>query len=136
MNLEIAAKWVAALRSGAFEQGHGMLKNAEGKYCCLGVLQELVRPGSLDVIVDQGEGEDEHRAGEGEYPDDSLLKECGFVRPALTVCEGYENKKTMWGPVGVFTELAVMNDGIETCFGDGKTFAEIADHIEANAGEL
>lgn len=32
--------WVAALRSGKYEQCHGALKNGIG-YCCLGVLAEI-----------------------------------------------------------------------------------------------
>lgn len=40
MNKEIKEKWVAALRSGDYKQGHGGLsRNRE--YCCLGVLCDL-----------------------------------------------------------------------------------------------
>lgn len=42
MNPEVKAKWVAALRSGEFQQGKNALKSEEG-YCCLGVLCELHR---------------------------------------------------------------------------------------------
>lgn len=38
MDAELKAKWVKALRSGEYKQGHGRLKTAEGGYCCLGVL--------------------------------------------------------------------------------------------------
>lgn len=39
---ELVDKWIAALRSGEFTQGVCMLKNeAEGSYCCLGVLCEV-----------------------------------------------------------------------------------------------
>jgi hypothetical protein len=37
---ELKARWVAALRSGKYEQGEEFLRN-NGKYCCLGVLCEL-----------------------------------------------------------------------------------------------
>jgi hypothetical protein len=40
VNPEVKAKWVAALRSGEYEQGSGVL-NKDGKLCCLGVLCEL-----------------------------------------------------------------------------------------------
>lgn len=47
MNQEIKARWVAALRSGEFEQGKDYLCE-DGKYCCLGVLSELaVRDGVI-----------------------------------------------------------------------------------------
>lgn len=48
MNPEIKEKWVAALRSGEYEQANGTLHKIEQKdgkevhsYCCLGVLCEL-----------------------------------------------------------------------------------------------
>jgi hypothetical protein len=40
VNQEIREQWVAALRSGEYEQGQGAL-NSDGKFCCLGVLCEL-----------------------------------------------------------------------------------------------
>lgn len=41
MKKEYADKWVAALRSGKYEQGIGILRTPEGAYCCLGVLCTL-----------------------------------------------------------------------------------------------
>ena len=40
MKADIKQKWVAALRSGKYEQTEGVLRNNEG-YCCLGVLCDL-----------------------------------------------------------------------------------------------
>lgn len=40
MNRENATKWVAALRSGDYEQGRSAL-NYNGRYCCLGVACEV-----------------------------------------------------------------------------------------------
>lgn len=40
MNPEVKAKWVAALRSGEYQQGTGALKS-DDKYCCLGVLCDI-----------------------------------------------------------------------------------------------
>src|SRR5689334_11788613 len=40
MNKEVKDQWVAALRSGEYEQGKGTLQE-DGKFCCLGVLCEL-----------------------------------------------------------------------------------------------
>jgi hypothetical protein len=37
MNADIKAKWVAALRSGEYQQGRGRLKTGDA-FCCLGVL--------------------------------------------------------------------------------------------------
>lgn len=41
MNQEIKKRWVAALRSGDYKQGTGALRNADNKFCCLGVLCDL-----------------------------------------------------------------------------------------------
>ncbi len=55
MNPEIKAKWVAALRSGEFTQGHGGLYNREtDSYCCLGVLCELA---ARENVVNHVRGE-------------------------------------------------------------------------------
>lgn len=40
MNREIAKRWVAALRSGEYRQGDGLLRR-DNKFCCLGVLCDL-----------------------------------------------------------------------------------------------
>lgn len=40
MNAEIKAQWTAALRSGEYEQGCGLLRRGS-EYCCLGVLCDL-----------------------------------------------------------------------------------------------
>lgn len=40
MNKDIKDKWVAALRSGNYQQGQGSLRT-ENRYCCLGVLCEI-----------------------------------------------------------------------------------------------
>ena len=47
MNKQLKSKWVKALRSGKYRQGVGSLKYRDAlahrtKYCCLGVLQELM----------------------------------------------------------------------------------------------
>lgn len=55
MNPELKAKWVEALRSGEYTQGRGWLCR-EGKYCCLGVLADLLhelRPSSSDPLAQQ-----------------------------------------------------------------------------------
>ena len=40
MKADIKTKWVAALRSGQYEQTEGVLRNSYG-FCCLGVLCDL-----------------------------------------------------------------------------------------------
>lgn len=58
MNPEVKKKWVAALRTGHFRQGHDCLRSHDDSevktYCCLGVLCELHRQevGGVWVWVD------------------------------------------------------------------------------------
>lgn len=39
---ETRDKWVEALRSGDYEQGRDVLCDEENRYCCLGVLNEVM----------------------------------------------------------------------------------------------
>ena len=41
MKREIRDRWTAALRSGEYEQGAGRFED-EGRYCCLGVLCDVM----------------------------------------------------------------------------------------------
>lgn len=41
MKPEIKAKWLAALKSGGYKQGHGQLRTNDNKFCCLGVLCDI-----------------------------------------------------------------------------------------------
>jgi hypothetical protein len=42
MNKEIAKQWVEALRSGKYEQGKHQLRSLDNKFCCLGVLCDIM----------------------------------------------------------------------------------------------
>lgn len=101
---EVKEKWLAALRSGEYEQGDGQLCY-NGKFCCLGVLNDV-----LDLGYPEGYGylTDAPRATrdrfKGKYGIDLGVG-------ALIL------------PEDIQSELAHMND-------HGRTFAEIADYIE------
>lgn len=41
MDANVKRIWVAALRSGKYDQGKGRLRSENGGYCCLGVLCDL-----------------------------------------------------------------------------------------------
>lgn len=41
MHKQIADKWIAALRSGDYKQGIGVLRTSDNEFCCLGVLCNL-----------------------------------------------------------------------------------------------
>lgn len=52
MDQEKKAQWVAALRSGEYQQGKGLLhtiSNGEHSYCCLGVLCDLAEKAGLEL---------------------------------------------------------------------------------------
>lgn len=59
MDAELKAKWVAALRSGEYKQCENVLTTGEA-YCCLGVLRELIAPGSTDTSEDSEHLSDAH----------------------------------------------------------------------------
>lgn len=49
MKEEVKNKWTAALRSGKYKQGKGLLNNGAGRLCCLGVLCEVAIEEGLDI---------------------------------------------------------------------------------------
>lgn len=117
MNPEIKEQWLAALRSGEYEQGKFSLRSAEDKFCCLGVLTDLaVKAG---VCEWEFRGFDPYRSGghDGQLPysvqDWAAVSGWG----ALRIPVDYQDSSC-------FTLLSALNDA-------GATFLEIADIIEA-----
>lgn len=109
-----ARQWVAALRSGEYEQWRGALRN-EDRYCCLGV--------ACDVYA-KATGEGEWDGHDFIVPDPSvpgLLP--GAVREWLGLAVGNKG----WMQKGL--SLTARNDA-------GATFAEIADLIESEPDGL
>jgi hypothetical protein len=53
---EIQQKWVAALRSGDYAQGSGLLRTSDNKFCCLGVLCDLAVKSGVSVECRQTDG--------------------------------------------------------------------------------
>jgi predicted LPLAT superfamily acyltransferase len=100
MDATIKAKWVAALRSGEYEQGTGQLKQFDNRYCCLGVLRHLLE-------------------GEFEANSDEIFYTAG-VAQGLDV-------RSLDGEQNV---LADMNDGAGQFINRPHTFSQIADYIE------
>lgn len=101
---EIKQKWLDALRSGQYEQGHGKLKTDDGKYCCLGVLQHC-----LDGECERGKAPTaEWAKGKGIEDRNDL----GFWNPRVSYCRSVA---PLWR----------LNDE------DRLSFTAIADIIEA-----
>lgn len=104
MKQEVKDRWTTALRSGQYEQGQGQLKK-DGKFCCLGVLCDVV---GFDL--------DQPR------PDVTS----GFARRLWGSASGLGITPPVLSdllPFNLRNQLANLNDA-------GRTFPEIADRIE------
>lgn len=136
MNPERKAEWIAALRSGKYTQLRRALHKPNEGHCCLAVLCDLVDPkgwqqfnGDLYFVMREEPYIEEDEYGEpepsGEYTSEDALPE--KLREKLGISASAER------------HLIEMNDGQAECKGaitqmaiEGKSFAEIADWIEAN----
>lgn len=122
MKKEVAEKWVAALRSGDYEQGKYSLRNASGQYCCLGVLCEIT--GVKKTGTDE-EGATKYGDSNGYLPP-SASKLSG-----IDISNGSFNGKPVRWPDSIpqsrraSTSLTTLND-------QGVPFSAIADFIEVN----
>lgn len=109
-------KWLAALRSGDFQQGRRVLRSVSNEFCCLGVAAEIFKLEGMKVWPNFT---NEHFY----YDGDSTLAP-GYVQEALGI-----------GPCGDVLREGLLQQPVESlvCMNDnGKTFAEIADIFEAN----
>jgi hypothetical protein len=107
MSDDVKRMWVAALRSGKYVQGTGVLHDKDGKCCALGVLCELAV--EAEVV---GRCEDE--SGDMLYGKPNSLWR-GVLPPDVQDWAGF-NGSPSW--------IATMNDG------EKLTFEQIADRIE------
>jgi hypothetical protein len=105
MKAEVKQKWLEALRSGEYAQGQRYLRREGDKFCCLGVLCDLVDPNGW-----VSPGPTSRWAHSIDFT--SLLP----LSIARSAGLEYDTK---------LDDLMSMNDR-------GKPFVEIADWIEAN----
>lgn len=105
--------FLAALRSGEFEQTNYRLEDEHG-YCCLGV----------GCVIAERHGVEVRRSGLGLVKGDSLSNQ-----PAVQEWLGLYNPygDSLLRDPGYMPALTRLNDTL------GRTFNEIADHLEANA---
>lgn len=104
---EFATKWIAALRSGEYQQGNGLLRNFKNEYCCLGVACKI-----------QG------------VSDENLTNKNLIAKEWLSDEDLAKVPRELHGKISSTTlcgELATQNDG-------GESFSKIANWIEANVG--
>lgn len=124
MNKAIKTRWVRALRSGKYKQGTGQLRTADNKFCCLGVLTDLYIKhdpsggGWSERNVSKGGYEYE---GEGDVLP-ARVRDWAGLGEVIPTCKTLE---------GVDTDLATLNDGHGSTVKRARSFARIADLIEA-----
>lgn len=117
MTKELKDKWIAALRSGQYKQGHTYLhKNDE--FCCLGVLLE---------VADIKMGEHEEFGNTYHFIVDESDKDIQIVS-----CLPGKLQKTLGLGGGYHELLWQMNDGIGVAANNRQSFTEIAQYIEQN----
>lgn len=123
MKAELKKAWVDKLRSGEIKQAQHVLRDENNAMCCLGVL--------LDVHDHDGWNTDQAIAPVARkpcYPHKLATDEHDYISGESREALGLDflvERESGSGFVYAGHVLAKMND-------DGKSFAEIADWIEAN----
>ena len=113
MNQEIKKAWVAALRSGDYQQGVGLLhykKDGQDKYCCLGVLCELAVGGGV-IPAGQLNADGQYQYNNSLYMPSSIVLDWAGLQSDDVIIHQINDT------------LANHNDA-------GRTFLEIATAIE------
>lgn len=135
MNPEVKARWVAALRSGKFKQGHETLarildaedgSGTEIRHCCLGVLCELAA--AEGIVTRRRNG----NLGRIAF-DDATAHLPGSVRKWASIVDGagkFNPTDADFKNFGQTVTLVDLNDGLGLRAGSPSTFDEIADVIE------
>lgn len=128
MNPDIKARWVAALRSGDYQQGTGCLRECQPgepeRFCCLGVLSDLAAKDGI------GQWSTEVSGTIPDFVADGHTEDAGLIDPVLAWAglpadQGAEPRLSY---DGTRHWVARLNDG-----GAGApqlSFPEIADLIE------
>lgn len=133
MNSDVKQKWVAALRSGEFEQCTGALRMGDS-YCCLGVLSELA---VRDGVISPAEAlpADDWRSSRGNgKPVYTYDNETGSLPPEVSKWAGLMSPD-VWNEYDDANPIPdedpyVDGEPVSLINDAGTTFAEIADLIE------
>lgn len=104
MQAEFKQRWLGALRGDQYQQGTSWLRRADGGFCCLGVLCDLIDPNGWTP------GPHVHRWG--------ISENTSILPHQARAVTGLHDQFAL-------DELMRMND-------NGQSFAQIADWIEAN----
>lgn len=147
---EIKAEWIAALRSGKYEQGRYTLRTPDNKFCCLGVYCDMkeipftIRKREIQVELEVWALMDVAHYGKGylnesstSIPPSHAIRFVGEETPTRLGPRGFAGGHTIFfcvpqGPIipnepvddePVAYTLPMLND-------DGLTFNQIADIID------
>jgi hypothetical protein len=111
-------KWVAALRSGEYQQAGGKLRTNWGGFCCLGVACELA---AIEGVIPEWDG---GYCGDNQVPPEAVVNWLGLT----SECGATDEVERAWGSGGQVIRslpLTVLND--ETKW----SFDRIADLVES-----
>ena len=124
MNTEVKEKWIAALRSGKYEQGSQKLRSVTG-YCCLGVLCDLYSQEHNQEWEFRGYDEIAYQTTDywyfdeqSEFLPETVMEWAGFSLPSPQVKMYHEEEDFFYKD-----DIANLNDS-------GYTFNALADLIE------
>jgi hypothetical protein len=132
MDVELKNKWVTKLRSDEYAQGTGELRNWNDKFCCLGVLCDVMdKDNWVNRYAESAESAEEEDAIEIQW--DYLFngQEDGTEAPdwledLLADNVDYVELNLDENTDRIVTTLVEFNDS------KSLTFSEIADWVEAN----
>jgi hypothetical protein len=119
MNQEVKAMWVAALRSGNYQQTDGQLHDGDGCYCCLGVLCDISGLGQWVQVFGEQVEYAVGTASANDIPPRAVLDWAGFPPGSSAI--------NRIPTVSIDEDDNPLHDHNDA----GKSFAEIADAIEA-----
>jgi len=109
MKKDIKDKWIKALRSGNYEQGKSSLRSLDNKFCCLGVLCDIIDNKKWETF-------EKTNSAKASYP---------YTYNGYSGILSYKMTTELKMKDDEQQKLIDMND-------TGKSFAEIADWIEGN----
>ncbi len=125
---ELVKDWIAALRSGQYQQGQGKLRSWDNTYCCLGVLVDLIIDRNwIPIVVYAPDVDNSHR--------DRYLYEYGqslqgnYVPISVADYIGMSDNNGRYKVCGSYEYLAENND-------EGTSFKVIAQIIEDHQADL
>lgn len=121
MNSKVKAQWLAALRSGEYEQGGGALRQGNS-FCCLGVLCDLAAKQGVGNWIPSPDVHGFLTPGDG--------RASGALPPAVVQWAGLRSNVAHI-PGGVRYAIGTRESSTLVLLNDnGYTFAQIADIIE------